>query len=123
MAWGACLVGIIVAGILSRTIHTGWILFDKYLGDALYAAMIYAILRLWNGLSAGRSAIAAAAIMTAIEFFQLTMIPDHWLLSPYLMVRIVARLIGTEFSVLDLCAYAVGIGCIHFGRRLLAWRA
>ena len=45
--WLLCLVGIIAAGILSRVVHTGFAVFDKYLGDALYAAMVYAILRLF----------------------------------------------------------------------------
>jgi len=35
-------IGIIIAlGILSRLIHTGFVVLDKYLGDALYAAMVY----------------------------------------------------------------------------------
>ena len=34
-------------GILSRVVHTGLVVFDKYLGDALYAAMVYTILRLF----------------------------------------------------------------------------
>jgi hypothetical protein len=50
--------------------------------------------------------------MTSIELFQLTMIPAHMLGSMHSMVRICARLIGTEFSFLDLLAYAVGIGCL-----------
>src|SRR5438105_3468878 len=41
-----CLVGIITVGTLSRVVHTGLVVFDKYLGDALYAAMVYTILRL-----------------------------------------------------------------------------
>ena len=42
MRWRLLLLAaIIAAGILSRVIHTGWIVFDKYLGDALYAAMVY----------------------------------------------------------------------------------
>ena len=46
--------------------------FDKYLGDALYAAMVYAILRLlWRGLAPARLAVSAMAVMTFIELFQL----------------------------------------------------
>jgi uncharacterized protein DUF2809 len=58
-------------------------------------------------------ALPAMAIMTAIEFFQLTMIPARLLASEHLVVRICARLIGTEFGFLDLLAYAVGIGCMY----------
>ena len=98
-------------GILSRAVHTGLVVFDKYLGDALYATMVYTILRLlWNSASV---ALPAMVVMVSIEVFQLTMIPARMLESEYLMVRICARLIGTEFSFLDLLAYGVGIGCVY----------
>ena len=86
-------------------------LFDKYPGDAFYAAMVYGILRLlWPP---ARSAVYSAAAMTAIESFQLTMIPAHLLRSEHLATRIFARLLGVQFSFLDLLAYGVGIGCIY----------
>ena len=50
--------------------------------------------------------------MTAIELFQLTRIPAGMLRSGYPAARACARLLGTEFSLLDLLAYVVGIGCI-----------
>jgi hypothetical protein len=110
-SWVLCLTGIIALGILSRIVHTGLVIFDKYLGDALYAAMVYTLLRLrWK--TAG-VAIPAMACMTAIELFQLTRIPAQLLSSDHLAVRLCARLMGTEFSFLDLLAYAVGIGCIY----------
>jgi hypothetical protein len=109
LSWVLCLIGIIAMGILSRVVHTGWVVLDKYLGDALYAAMVYAILRLFRRAAAVR----AMAIMTIIELFQLTMIPAHMLTSEHTIVRIAARLIGTEFSFLDLLAYGVGIGSIY----------
>ena len=110
-SWVFCIVGIIAMGILSRAVHTGLAVFDKYLGDALYAMMVYGILRL--SLRAAVSAVCAMVIMAAIELFQLTMIPAHLLASEHLMTRICARLIGVEFSVMDLLAYGVGIGCIY----------
>ena len=112
-SWVLCLVGIIAMGILSRVIHTGLVVFDKYLGDALYAAMIYVILRLLWRASALSVAVSAMAVMTLVELFQLTMIPAHMLANQHLIVRICARLMGTEFSFLDLLAYGVGIGCIY----------
>ena len=90
--------------------HTGFRVFDKYLGDALYAAMVYVLFRLTGRIA--RVAIWAAVAMTAIELFQLTRIPADMLRSPYPALRACARLLGTQFSVLDLLAYAVGIGCI-----------
>ena len=111
LSWVFCIVGIIAMGILSRVVHTGLAVFDKYLGDALYAMMVYGILRLL--LRARASAVCAMIVMTAIELFQLTMIPANMLASEHLMTRISARLMGVQFSFLDLLAYAVGIGCIY----------
>jgi hypothetical protein len=111
LSWVFCVVGIIAMGILSRVVHTGFAVFDKYLGDALYAMMVYGILRLSSRAAA--SAVCAMIVMTAIELFQLTMIPAHMLASGHLMTRMCARLMGVEFSFLDLLAYGVGIGCIY----------
>ena len=77
-------------GILSRLLYTGLAVFDKYLGDALYAMMVYGILRLLS--RAAESAVCAMVVMTAIESFQLTMIPAHMLASERLVTRICARL-------------------------------
>jgi hypothetical protein len=108
--WWGLLAAIVGAGILSRAMQTGFRVFDKYLGDALYAAMIYVLLRLSGRIA--RVALWAAVAMTAIELFQLTGIPAAMFRSGYLAARVCARLLGTEFSVLDLLAYAVGIVCI-----------
>jgi hypothetical protein len=113
-SWLLRIAGVIAMGILSRVIHTGFVVFDKYLGDALYAAMVYGILRLLTN-SAASSAVGAAVLMTAIEVFQLTGIPAEMLASGRaLITRICGRLLGVEFSYLDLLAYAVGIACIFF---------
>jgi hypothetical protein len=90
-------------------------MFDKYLGDALYAAMVYAILRIFRKPRA--SALGAMILMTALEFFQRTQIPAHLLTSSHLFVRIAARLMGTQFSYVDLLTYAVGIVCIYLADR------
>ena len=111
LSWLFCIVAIIVAGILSRVIHTGLPVFDKYLGDALYAMMFYGILRLLTTPAA--SAIFAMVAMIVIESFQLTMIPARMLASEHFMTRMCARLMGVQFSFLDLLAYAVGIACIY----------
>ena len=111
LSWILSIASIIAIGILSRLVHTGVTIFDKYLGDALYAAMVYAILRLLS--KAVASAVCAIVIMTAIELFQLTMIPAHMLANQHLLARICARLLGVEFSFLDLLAYGVGIACIY----------
>ncbi|MBC8167611.1 MAG: DUF2809 domain-containing protein [Bryobacteraceae bacterium] len=111
LSWVFFIVGIIAMGILSRVVHTGLAVFDKYLGDALYAMMVYGILRLLTRAAA--SAVCAVFVMTAIELFQLTMIPANMLSSEHLVTQICARLIGVQFGFLDLLAYGVGIGFIY----------
>lgn len=108
--WWALLAATIAAGILSRVVHSGFFLIDKYLGDALYAAMVYVLFRLTGRVV--RVALWSAVTMTALELFQLTLIPAAMLHSAYPAVRLCARLLGTQFSVLDLLAYAVGIACL-----------
>jgi hypothetical protein len=101
------LAATVALGIVSRLLHTGLPIIDKYLGDALYAAMVYQFLRLWS--PSARTAWVAMAVMTSIELFQLTLIPAHMMGSDSLAVRTVARLLGTQSSCYDLAAYAVGI--------------
>jgi hypothetical protein len=87
------------------------VIFDKYLGDALYAAMVYVLVSLVTTRSAKTKAIVSMAIMVAIECFQLTSIP----LELYAMgglPQVVARLLGLQFSWVDVVAYAVGIGVL-----------
>jgi hypothetical protein len=110
-SWLLCLIAIVTLGILSRLVHTGLAIFDKYLGDALYAAMVYTLLRL--RCKTAPVALPAMVCMTAIELFQLTRIPARLLASDHLALQFCARLMGTEFSLLDLLAYGVGIGCIY----------
>ena len=108
-AWWIFLGAVVAAGIGSRMVHSGWVLVDKYLGDALYAVMFYVLIRLATRAPAWRVAVAAMAVMTAIEFFQLTMIPARMAASDSFVFHVTGRLLGTEFSLKDLAAYAVGI--------------
>jgi hypothetical protein len=108
--WWVLLAAIIAIGILSRVTQTGVRIVDKYLGDALYAAMIYVLFRLTNRIRP--VALWAAIAMIAIEAFQLTGVAAGMLRTGGPITRMAARLLGTEFSVLDLAAYTVGIGCL-----------
>src|SRR5438067_3466789 len=63
--WCGLLAAIVVAGLLSRVAHTGFRLFDKYLGDVLF--------RLTGQIAP--VALWSAVAMTAIELFQLTRVP------------------------------------------------
>lgn len=113
--WWGMLAAVIAAGLLSRVVPTGFRLFDKYLGDALYAVMVYILIRLGGRTS--RVALWTALTMAAIECFQLTSIPAGMLRSEHWIVRVAARLLGTQFSFLDLVAYSVGIAGITLADR------
>ena len=108
--WWALLGAIIVTGIVSRVGQTGFRIVDKYLGDALYAAMVYVLFRLTNRIT--RVALWTSVAMIAIELFQLTGIAAEMFRSGNTAVRIGARLLGTDFGVADLVAYAAGIACM-----------
>ena len=97
---------VIAAGLLSRATHTGWILIDKYLGDAFYAALVFLLL---PPLPPVRRAAIAMGVMTGIELFQLTNIPAQMVADTRLPVRVIGRLLGTVYSWADLVAYAAGI--------------
>lgn len=116
--WPGLLAAIVVTGVLSRVVHTGFVLFDKYLGDALYAAMVYVLFRLTGRIAP--VALWAAVAMTALELFQLTGIPAQMLRNGSAAARLCARLMGTQFSAADLLAYAAGIGCLAMVDR---WRS
>ncbi len=103
------LVAIISLGVFTRLVPLGWVIWDKYLGDALYAAMIYVLVQFLTRRKPTALAALAMLIMTAIELFQLTLIPQHLLTSPSLSVKLTARLLGTQFSLLDLATYGIGI--------------
>lgn len=112
VSWLIFLGVVIATGILSRVLRTGFVLWDKYLGDALYAAMVYTILRLLLWRTSAVAMLAAVALVL-IESFQLTMIPARMMASDHSIVRICARLLGTEFSFFDLLAYGVGIAGVY----------
>jgi tyrosine-protein phosphatase SIW14 len=101
---------VIAIGLGSRLIHTGVHLLDKYLGDALYAVMVYLLVTLSRcGVTPLSRGVLAMAVMTSLELFQLTGIPLAMVNSGNLALKIVGRLLGTAFGWLDLVAYGVGI--------------
>lgn len=104
------LIVVISTGIGSRVFQTGFSFFDKYLGDALYAVMVYLILSLlWAGGSALYKAWIVLVAMSMIETFQLTHIPLLFSRSENMLLKLAAILLGTQFSWLDLLAYLIGI--------------
>jgi hypothetical protein len=106
----ACLVAAI--GIISRVVYAGSVIWDKYLGDAVYAAVFYLVLSLlWGEGTIAMKAMVTTAYVLTIEAFQLTGIPAHLNQSDSLIVKTFAYVVlGSAFSWWDMLAYSVGIG-------------
>lgn len=104
---------LVAADLLTRLVPLGNILWDKYLGDGLYAAMVCTIVPRTR---------AVGLLMVAIECFQLTGIPAGLLTSDSWALRKLARLLGTQFSFFDLAASAVGIAACWATSKYLARR-
>lgn len=75
-------------------------------GDALYAVLIYLFVAFvvprWPVWASGAAALAWC---TAIEFFQLTGLPEQWGAT----FRLLTLVFGTVFSWWDIVMYAAGI--------------
>jgi uncharacterized protein YjeT (DUF2065 family) len=108
---GIALAVVIGLGLLSRAIPLGFVLWDKYLGDALYAAAVYLGLSLIGPQSKVKLRGAlAATLVCVIELFQLTGIPAQLNQSENLLVKAFAYLVlGSAFSPADLVAYGAGL--------------
>jgi hypothetical protein len=84
----------------------GFWLWDKSLGDALYAVMIFGIITLVRpSTRAVVRGVVAFAICFAIELFQLTGIPKT-------LPRILRIALGDTFAWHDVVCYAVGVVAI-----------
>ncbi len=99
--------GVVVAvGLASRRFPLGVALWDKSLGDALYAVMIYLLVAAARPRSTpARLGVAALALSVAIELFQLTGIPAG-------LPRGLRFVLGTTFAWHDMACYAVGVAAI-----------
>ena len=113
---------VVLIGVASRVLHSGLTVVDKYLGDALYAVLVYILLGVARpGMAPARKALVACALMAAIEAFQLTQVPAWMAKSGALALKLGAIILGTSFSWYDLLAYAFGILLIFvIDRTLLA---
>jgi hypothetical protein len=103
-----------VLGIASRVNWVGSLLWDKYVGDAAYAAIFYLALSLiWTREPVAAKAILTSGYVAAIELFQLTPIPAQLNQSDSFVVRAFAYIVlGSAFSWWDLLAYGIGIAGI-----------
>ena len=113
-----CLVATI--GVISRVVHVGTLIWDKYLGDAVYAAVFYLVMSLtWSEGAVTVKAILATAYVVSVEIFQLTQIPAQLNQSANLVVRAFAYVVlGSAFGWWDMLAYGVGIGGIAWVDKL-----
>jgi hypothetical protein len=113
----------ILIGILSRVFHTGFLVFDKYLGDSLYAVMFYLLLSIvWDRGKPSRKAFITTVLMMAIELFQLTLIPLHFRSSDSSVLKAVSIVLGTKFGWFDIVAYLAGILIVYIFDRFYLCR-
>lgn len=105
----AWLAAIIIAGLVWRKADLGLPFFAwKYGGSALWGAMVFLLVRLWQPHAALRSVvIASMLIAAAVEFSRLYETP--WL-DEFRLTLAGQLLLGRVFSVWNVVAYAVGIG-------------
>ena len=112
---------VLVAGLLSRSVFRGVPILGAELGDALYAVELYLVVRL-GGLWAlarghisvgpGRAAVGpvaglSAVLCAAVEFFQLTGVPERLAAEP--AVGRSALILGQGFRWWDLVALTIGV--------------
>ncbi len=111
--YAAAFVVTIVVGVASRIFVTGLLVFDKYLGDALYAVAIYLVLAMAfpERRPAERAALTTVAVL-AVESFQLTGWPADWRADGSPVLRFISVVLGAKFGWWDIVAYLVGIGAI-----------
>ena len=102
------LAAVIALGLLSRLRPIGWPLYDKSLGDVLYAVAAYlAIALLLCRWRPSWVASLALVLCLAVECFQATGIPAH-----YEHITVVRWFLGTTFSWHDVGCYVVGVAVI-----------
>jgi len=102
------LVLTILLGIASRTIQVGWSVWDKHLGDVLYAVVVYLCVVIVTKARAFPTAFGIAALIClGVELFKLTGIP-----MAMRGVLISRWVLGTTFSLHNLPLYLIGLATI-----------
>lgn len=101
------LVAVVALGLFSRLRPIGWFLYDKSLGDILYAVAAYLALALLFRWRPPWVAPVALLVCLAIEVFQATGIPAR-----YEHISAVRWLLGTTFSWHDIGCYVFGVAVI-----------
>jgi hypothetical protein len=100
----------VALGLASRLYPMGWFLWDRVLGEVLYAVAAYLA---WAMLLVRKPplfiATIAFACCLAVELFKLTGIPAE-----YQHVFLVRWFLGMNFSFVNLAYYFVGVVLITF---------
>jgi hypothetical protein len=100
----------VALGLASRLYPTGWFLWDRVLGEVLYAVAAYLV---WAMLLARKPpsliAVIAFACCLAVELFKLTGIPAE-----HQRVFLVRWFLGMTFAWVNLGYYFIGVVLIAF---------
>jgi hypothetical protein len=110
---------VILFCLLSRIITLNNIIWDKHLGDLLYAVMFYFIFKLFIKSHKTR-VIMTFSLMVLFEFVQLTGFPSYLKSTDSIILHIFAFLIGSKFSFIDIGIYSLGLILIHMFKRVLS---
>jgi len=103
LAASLALVATVALGVVSRKVHAGAWLWDKALGDVLYAIAWYLAIVVASGAHARAAGPLALAISAAVEVFKLTGLPRAWAAVPP-----VRWVLGRDFDARNLACYALG---------------
>src|SRR5271170_4435098 len=107
------LVVTVVLGLASRLYPVGWFLWDRVLGEVLYAVAAYLVLAmLFVRKPPLFIAVIAFVCCLAVELFKLTGIPAE-----YQGVLLVRWFLGMTFSSVNLGYYLIGVVLIAFADR------
>ena len=104
------LAATVVVGLVSRLCPVGWYLYDRALGEVLYAVAAYLVLAMLL-FRKPQSLVAALAwaCCSAVELFKLTGIPAE-----YQRLLLVRWFLGMVFSWVNLGYYFIGVVLIAF---------
>jgi len=114
-----------VLGIVSRAgPKLDNLIWDKYLGDALYAVMFYLCLAIFlPRQSLLYRVVATSVFVICVECFQITGIPLHMRQNGNVLMKLVSVVLGTKFGWGDMLAYFAGLASIASFDKSLFGRA
>jgi hypothetical protein len=104
------LAATVVLGLASRLYPVGWFVYDRVLGEVLYAVATYLVLAMHLFRKPPLFiAVLAFVCCLAVELFKLTGIPAE-----YQHVLLVRWFLGMSFNAVNLGYYFIGVELIAF---------